>query len=69
MHHAYVPPGKKQLNQLITFLDKGGNAKESRAGDALRTVRAKREADDAGQWDVSFVVCARLTLRCRQGVP
>ena len=49
MHHAYVPPGKKQLNQLITFLDKGGNAKESRAGDALRTVRAKREADEAGE--------------------
>lgn len=43
--------GKKQLNQLMTFLDKGGNTKETgRANDALRTVRAKREADEAGEW-------------------
>ena len=41
--------GKKQLNQLMTFLDKGGNIKETgRSNDALRTVRAKREADEAG---------------------
>lgn len=44
--------GKKQLNQLMTFLDKGG-AKEmgTRSGnDALRSVRAKREADEAGAY-------------------
>lgn len=48
-------PGKKQLNQLITFLDKGGNMKETfanRTGDALKTVRAKREADEAGKANV-----------------
>ncbi|GBE78437.1 RhoGAP-domain-containing protein [Sparassis crispa] len=41
--------GKRQLNQLITFLDKGGNAKETlgRSDNALRSVRAKREADEA----------------------
>ncbi|GJE85925.1 RhoGAP-domain-containing protein [Phanerochaete sordida] len=40
--------GKRQLNQLITFLDKAGNVKDgNRADNALRTVRAKREADDA----------------------
>lgn len=43
--------GKRQLNQLIGFLDKGG--KDSIGGgrgenSALRTVRAKREADEAG---------------------
>ncbi|KAF8167804.1 hypothetical protein B0H34DRAFT_683101 [Crassisporium funariophilum] len=42
--------GKKQLNQLIGFLDKGGSVKDSLGGrenHALRTVRAKREADEA----------------------
>ncbi|KAI0733987.1 RhoGAP-domain-containing protein [Fomitopsis betulina] len=41
--------GKKQLNQLITFLDKGGNMKDlsGRSDNALRSVRAKREADEA----------------------
>ncbi|THH01505.1 hypothetical protein EW026_g1185 [Hermanssonia centrifuga] len=43
--------GKRQLNQLITFLDKSGNMKETLGGGrtdgALRTVRAKREADEA----------------------
>ncbi|OBZ79225.1 Protein LAS1 [Grifola frondosa] len=43
--------GKKQLNQLMTFLDKSGNVKESlgggRSDNALRSVRAKREADEA----------------------
>ena len=48
-----VPVGKKQLNQLMTFLDnKGGSIKEGVAGGrgdmAVRTVRAKREADEAG---------------------
>ncbi|KAF8898486.1 hypothetical protein BD779DRAFT_1430902 [Infundibulicybe gibba] len=42
--------GKKQLNQLIGFLDKGGSVKDGiggRGDQALRTVRAKREADEA----------------------
>ncbi|KAI0651503.1 hypothetical protein C8Q79DRAFT_39833 [Trametes meyenii] len=40
--------GKKQLNQLMTFLDKGGNIKDGgRSDNALRSVRAKREADEA----------------------
>ncbi|KAI0963113.1 hypothetical protein AcW1_000286 [Taiwanofungus camphoratus] len=41
--------GKKQLNQLMTFLDKGGNMKDlaSRSDNALRSVRAKREAEEA----------------------
>ncbi|KAF5377182.1 hypothetical protein D9615_006332 [Tricholomella constricta] len=43
--------GKKQLNQLIGFLDKGGAVKDSLGGgrenQALRTVRTKREADEA----------------------
>lgn len=44
--------GKKQLNQLITFLDKSGT-KEGLGGrsdsSALRAVRSKREAEEAGQ--------------------
>ena len=44
--------GKKQLNQLRTYLDnKGGNAKDglgAKGDNGLRTVRAKREADEAG---------------------
>ncbi|KIJ68806.1 hypothetical protein HYDPIDRAFT_107059 [Hydnomerulius pinastri MD-312] len=43
--------GKKQLNSLITFLDKGTGVKESLGvrseNSALRAVRAKREADEA----------------------
>ncbi|KAJ7596701.1 hypothetical protein C8J56DRAFT_918113 [Mycena floridula] len=42
--------GKKQLNTLIGFLDKGGSVKDSLGGrenQALRTVRAKRELDEA----------------------
>ncbi|KAL4069347.1 hypothetical protein J3A83DRAFT_4537308 [Scleroderma citrinum] len=43
--------GKKQLNQLITFLDKGGNVRETLGvrseNNSLRAVRAKREADEA----------------------
>ncbi|KAG6371594.1 hypothetical protein JVT61DRAFT_9304 [Boletus reticuloceps] len=43
--------GKKQLNQLMTFLDKGSTVKETLGvrteNSALRAVRAKREADDA----------------------
>lgn len=47
--------GKKQLNQLIGFLDKGSAANSlggNRESQALRTVRTKREADEAG---VSFL--------------
>ena len=42
--------GKKQLNQLITLLDKEGGIRGSNrnADNALRSVRAKREADEAG---------------------
>lgn len=50
--------GKKGLNQLITFLDQAsrtersgsGSLKEGqeRANNGLRSVRAKREADEAG---------------------
>ncbi|KAG1828658.1 hypothetical protein EV424DRAFT_1591631 [Suillus variegatus] len=47
----FAQHGKKQLNQLITFLDKSGTVKESLGvrseNSALRAVRAKREADDA----------------------
>ncbi|KAH9853026.1 RhoGAP-domain-containing protein [Lenzites betulinus] len=39
--------GKKQLNQLMTFLDKGGNTGGGRSENALKSVRAKREADEA----------------------
>ena len=50
--------GKKQLNQLITFLDKGG-AKEVLGGrpesNALRSVRAKREADEAGASSLCYM--------------
>lgn len=47
-----VYSGKKQLNQLIGFLDKGGVGKDGlgvRENQALRTVRAKRDADEAGK--------------------
>ena len=37
--------GKRQLNQLMTFLDRDREARP----DALRQVRAKREADEAGR--------------------
>lgn len=42
--------GKRQLNQLMTFLDKNNTIKDGiggRSDAALRSVRAKREADDA----------------------
>ncbi|CCM00351.1 uncharacterized protein FIBRA_02381 [Fibroporia radiculosa] len=41
--------GKKGLNQLITLLDKGGNMKDlsGRSDNALRSVRAKREAEES----------------------
>jgi hypothetical protein len=41
--------GKKQLNSLITFLDKSGKeSSAARSENTLRAVRLKREADDAG---------------------
>ena len=43
--------GKRQLNQLIGFLDKSGAVKDSLGGrenPAFRTARAKREAEEAG---------------------
>lgn len=44
--------GKKQLNQLIVFLDNKGVAVKDGLGgrdsQAQRTVRAKREAEEAG---------------------
>ncbi len=47
--HDLAHQGKKQLNQLMTFLDKGGNVRDGgRSDNALRQVRAKREADEAG---------------------
>lgn len=44
--------GKKQLNQLRGFLEKSGTVKDGSGGresQALKTVRAKREADEAGK--------------------
>ncbi len=48
INHSLV--GKKQLNQLITLLDKEGGIRGSNrnADITLRSVRAKREADEAG---------------------
>ena len=54
--------GKKQLNQLIGFLDKGGSVKETLAGrsenSAFRAVRAKREAEEAGMLCHSLLTLA-----------
>jgi len=47
----------KQLNHLIGFLDKGGAIKDglgSREGQALRTIRAKRDADEAGSYRLYY---------------
>uniref|UniRef100_A0A0W0FAQ9 Rho-GAP domain-containing protein n=1 Tax=Moniliophthora roreri TaxID=221103 RepID=A0A0W0FAQ9_MONRR len=47
----FAKEGKKQLNQLIGLLDKGGSVKDTLGGGrenhALRTVRTKRELDEA----------------------
>ncbi|KAF9243745.1 hypothetical protein BU15DRAFT_71870 [Melanogaster broomeanus] len=47
----FAQHGKKQLNQLMTFLDKGATVKETLGvrseNSAIRAVRAKREADEA----------------------
>ena len=50
--------GKRQLNQLMTFLDRDG----TRSDNALRQVRAKREADEAG-WSITALLSA-LRLMC-----
>ncbi|KAI0252694.1 hypothetical protein BJV78DRAFT_331476 [Lactifluus subvellereus] len=59
--------GKKQLNQLITLLDKeGGIRGSSRNADvALRSVRAKREAEEADK-DYRKAVHWLETLRIRR---
>ncbi|KAH9060786.1 hypothetical protein EDB87DRAFT_1808472 [Lactarius vividus] len=59
--------GKKQLNQLITLLDKEGGIRGSNrnAEVALRSVRAKREADDADK-DYRKAVHWLETLRIRR---
>ncbi|KAI9572604.1 hypothetical protein HD554DRAFT_2202498 [Boletus coccyginus] len=47
----FAQHGKKQFNQLMTFLDKGPTVKETLGvrseNNALRAVRVKREADEA----------------------
>ncbi|KAK2461694.1 hypothetical protein APHAL10511_006157 [Amanita phalloides] len=49
--HDLAHQGKRQLNQLMGLLDKGGNVKDSLTGtretQALKTVRAKRDAGEA----------------------
>ncbi|KAF8272362.1 hypothetical protein EI94DRAFT_1776950 [Lactarius quietus] len=59
--------GKKQLNQLITLLDKEGGIRGSNrnADNALRSVRAKREADEADK-DYRKAVHWLETLRIRR---
>ncbi|KAG6885717.1 hypothetical protein C0993_010890 [Termitomyces sp. T159_Od127] len=64
----FAHQGKKQLNQLIGFLDKGA-VKETLSGgrenQALRTVRTKREADEADR-DYRKGVHWLETLRLRR---
>ena len=64
--------GKKQLNQLIGFLDKGGSVKETLAGrsenSALRAVRAKREAEDAGMLRPSLLALILSEVFDRQRI-
>jgi hypothetical protein len=59
--------GKKQLNQLITLLDKEGGIRGSNrnADIALRSVRAKREADEADK-DYRKAIHWLETLRIRR---
>lgn len=76
--------GKKGLNQLITFLDQagrtersgtGGSLKEGqeRANNGLRSVRAKREADEAGSSSFvsplgMYVIRIHIDKEYRKGV-
>ncbi|KAJ3760577.1 hypothetical protein EV360DRAFT_93483 [Lentinula raphanica] len=61
--------GKKQLNSLMGFLDKSGSVKESLGGrennNALRTVRAKRELEEADK-EYRKAVYWLETLRLRR---
>ncbi|KAJ4499121.1 hypothetical protein C8R41DRAFT_85507 [Lentinula lateritia] len=61
--------GKKQLNSLMGFLDKSGSVKESLGGrennSALRTVRAKRELEEADK-EYRKAVYWLETLRLRR---
>ncbi|KAJ4476619.1 hypothetical protein J3R30DRAFT_309536 [Lentinula aciculospora] len=61
--------GKKQLNTLMGFLDKSGSVKESLGGrennSALRTVRAKRELEEADK-EYRKAVYWLETLRLRR---
>ncbi|KAI0047664.1 RhoGAP-domain-containing protein [Auriscalpium vulgare] len=61
--------GKKQLNQLITFLDKSGNNRELGSSrnqeNAARSVRAKREAEEADR-EYRKAVHWHETLRLRR---
>lgn len=65
----FAQHGKKQLNQLMTFLDKGGNVRETLGvrseNTALRAVRAKREAEEADR-DYRKGVHWLETLRLRK---
>ena len=57
-----VLTGKKQLNQLITLLDKEGGIRGSHrnADIALRSTRAKREAEEAGASMMSRVFASSI---------
>ncbi|KAA1468463.1 RhoGAP-domain-containing protein [Dentipellis sp. KUC8613] len=61
--------GKRQLNQLMTFLDKTAAAKDGMGGrsteNSLRSVRAKREADEADK-EYRKAVHWNETLRLRR---
>jgi hypothetical protein len=63
--------GKGKLNQLITFLDKTGNVKDGLGGrsdgSALRAVRSKREAEEAGM-SVRILYTPLVKLFARQGI-
>ncbi|KAI0035293.1 hypothetical protein K488DRAFT_76750 [Vararia minispora EC-137] len=61
--------GKRQLNQLMNLLDKGNTAKDGMGGrsteSSLKTVRAKREADEADK-EYRKAVYRLETLRLRR---
>lgn len=64
--------GKGKFNQLITFLDKTGNVKDSLGGradnSALRAVRSKREAEEAGMSPYLWYIDMKLQRCDRQGI-
>lgn len=57
----------------MTFLDKGSTVKETLGvrseNNALRAVRAKREADEAGQCPSTWFSHRLVQVRFRQGIP